>query len=46
LAGRGWIGVRLDGDVEWGEVAELCEDAYRAVALAKLLRRLDAGAPH
>jgi hypothetical protein len=40
---RGWIGVRLDRDVDWDEVAELCEDAYRAVAPATLVARLDAG---
>jgi hypothetical protein len=33
---RGWIGVRLDGDVDWEELAELCQDAYRAVAPARL----------
>jgi len=38
---RGWIGVRLDGDVDWAEIAELCEDAYRAVAPAKLIAVLD-----
>jgi hypothetical protein len=38
---RGWIGVRLDGDVDWAEIAELCEDAYRAVAPAKLVAVLD-----
>ena len=26
---RGWIGIRLDGDVDWDEVGELLEDAYR-----------------
>jgi hypothetical protein len=40
---RGWIGVRLDGDVDWAEVAELCADAYRAVAPARLIAVLDAG---
>ena len=40
---RGWIGVRLDGDVDWAELAELCADAYRAVAPAKLTALLDAG---
>jgi hypothetical protein len=40
---RGWIGVRLDGDVDWTELAELCADAYRAVAPAKLIALLDAG---
>ena len=41
---RGWIGVRLDGDVDWDAVAELVEDAYRTVAPATLVARLDAGA--
>jgi hypothetical protein len=41
---RGWIGVRLDGDVDWAELAELCADAYRAVAPAGLAKRLDEGA--
>ena len=38
---RGWIGVRLDGDVDWTELAELCADAYRAVAPARLIALLD-----
>ncbi len=38
---RGWIGVRLDRDVDWAELAELCADAYRAVAPAGLAARLD-----
>ncbi len=32
---RGWVGVRLDGDVEWDEVGELLEDAYRLIAPAR-----------
>ena len=32
VGGRGWLGVRLDGDVDWDEIAELCEDAYRTIA--------------
>jgi hypothetical protein len=39
---RGWVGVRLDGDVDWTEVAELAQDAYRAVAPARLIALLDA----
>ena len=39
---RGWIGVHLDGDVDWTEIAELAEDAYRAIAPAKLIALLDA----
>lgn len=28
---RGWVGVRLDGAVDWAEVEEVCRDAYTAV---------------
>jgi hypothetical protein len=38
---RGWVGVGLDGDVDWREVAELIEDAYRVIAPAKLRAELD-----
>jgi hypothetical protein len=41
VGGRGWIGVRLDGQVDWTQIAELCEDAYRAVAPAGLIARID-----
>jgi hypothetical protein len=41
VGGRGWLGVRLDGEVDWGELAELCEDAYRVVAPKRLVARLD-----
>lgn len=41
---RGWIGLRLDGwDVDWDEVADVVEEAYRIVAPVTLVRRLDAG---
>jgi hypothetical protein len=39
---RGWVGVRLDGDVDWAEVAEVCEDAYRLIAPKRLVAGLDA----
>jgi hypothetical protein len=42
---RGWIGVRLDGRVDWDEVAGLCEEAYRAVAPRRLVALLDASPP-
>ena len=29
---RGWLGVRLDGDVDWDEIAGIVEDAYATVA--------------
>lgn len=40
---RGWLGVRLDRSVDWDEVADILEEAYRAVATTRLLRQLDAG---
>ena len=41
VGGRGWIGVRLDGGVDWAEIAELCQDAYRAIAPARLAALLE-----
>jgi hypothetical protein len=41
VGGRGWIGIRLDGDVDWAEIGELCTEAYRAIAPARLAARLD-----
>lgn len=38
---RGWVGRRLDGRIEWDEVAELLEDAYRVVAPSRLVALLD-----
>jgi hypothetical protein len=40
---RGWLGVRLDRDPDLDELAELCVDAYRAIAPKTLLARLDQG---
>jgi hypothetical protein len=37
---RGWLGVRLDGEIDWTEIAAVCVDAYRAVAPKQLLQRL------
>ncbi|UWP81482.1 MmcQ/YjbR family DNA-binding protein [Dactylosporangium fulvum] len=31
---RGWVGMRLDGDLDWDDVEELCELAYRTVTPA------------
>jgi hypothetical protein len=39
---RGWVGLRLDGAVDWAEVAEVCEDAYRVTAPKSLVAKLDA----
>ena len=43
LGPRGWVGVRLDGDVDWDEVAELVTDGYRLAAPKRLARQLDTG---
>ncbi len=38
---RGWLGVRLDVDVDWDEVAHIVRDAYVQVAPKKLIALLD-----
>lgn len=38
VGGRGWVGLRMDGDLDWDEIASLCEEAYRAVAPERLTR--------
>jgi hypothetical protein len=42
VGSRGWLGVRLDGDVNWVEMASVCEEAYRTVAGKRLIAMLDA----
>jgi hypothetical protein len=42
VGARGWLGLRLDGEVDWDEVEMICEDAYRAVAPRRLVRLLEA----
>lgn len=42
---RGWLGVWLDVPVHWGEIADLVDDAYRAVAPKRLIADLDARSP-
>lgn len=39
---RGWLGIRMDRLIDWTELAELCEDAYRVVAPKRLVAQLDA----
>ena len=34
---RGWLGVRLDGELHWNELAGILEDAYAEVAPPKLV---------
>lgn len=38
---RGWIGVRLDVDVDWDEIAGIVGDAYRTIAPKKLVAELE-----
>jgi hypothetical protein len=38
---RGWLGVRLNDGVDWGELAGIVDDAYCAVAPQKLVAELD-----
>jgi hypothetical protein len=41
VGGRGWLGVYLDVPVDWDEIAEIVEDAYRMVAPKRLVQELD-----
>ena len=36
---RGWVGVRLDRDLDWNEIAGAIEDAYLTVAPKRLADR-------
>lgn len=38
---RGWIGLRVDVDPDWDEVAAIVTESYRRVAPATLVRQLD-----
>ena len=38
---RGWLGVRIDQDPSWDDIAEIVRDAYRQVAPKRLAARLD-----
>lgn len=38
---RGWIGVILDVEPDWDEIAGILEDAYRLVAPKTLVNKLD-----
>jgi predicted DNA-binding protein (MmcQ/YjbR family) len=41
VGNRGWVGMWLDGPVDWDEVAELVEESYRLTAPKKLSALLD-----
>lgn len=38
---RGWVGVRIDLDPDWNEIAAIVRDAYRRVAPKRLVAQLD-----
>lgn len=37
----GWLGILLDGDTDWAEVAELLDASYRQVAPKRSVAKLD-----
>lgn len=41
VGGRGWIGVKLAGAVDWDEVAELITTSYCLIAPKTLARQVD-----
>ena len=43
VGSKGWVGIRLDGDPDWTEVAETVEDSYRMIAPNRLVAQLDEG---
>ena len=40
---NGWVGIWLDGDLDWGHVADLIEDSYRMTAPKRLSKLLVPG---
>jgi len=41
LGHRGWVGIRVDDDPDWAEIAALLERSYRLIAPKRLARRID-----
>lgn len=40
---RGWVGLRLDVDLDWGEVAVVVEESWRLTAPKRLTAEFDPG---
>jgi predicted DNA-binding protein (MmcQ/YjbR family) len=40
-AHQGWVSLRIDGRTDWAEVGDLVREAYRLVALKRMLKALD-----
>ncbi len=43
VGSKGWIGVSLQVDHDWDEIAALVEDSYRMIAPRRLVALLDEG---
>jgi predicted DNA-binding protein (MmcQ/YjbR family) len=43
-ARQGWVSLRVDGQTDWDEVSGLVREAYRQVALKRMLKALDGNA--
>jgi predicted DNA-binding protein (MmcQ/YjbR family) len=41
-AHQGWVSLRLDGKIDWDEVDGLVREAYRQVALKRMLKEMGA----
>lgn len=41
----GWIGIRLEGAVDWGEITDFLADGYRLAAPKRLAAQLDPAIP-
>ena len=37
---RGWVGIKLDDDLDWDEISELIENSYRMTAPKRLVATL------
>jgi predicted DNA-binding protein (MmcQ/YjbR family) len=44
-ARQGWVSIRLDGAIDWDEIGGLIREAYRQVALKRMLNALEDDAP-
>ena len=42
-ARQGWVSLRLAGKIDWEEVRALLREAYRQVAIQRMLKALDSG---
>lgn len=45
VGSAGWIGVWLDGDVDWKELAGLLRDSWKLTAPKRLVKAMNAGVP-